>query len=560
MSEVLTKSQLEMGQKLLDKNWRVNNLYKIVNKEVKTIPFKRNEAQRDFQIKKTNRNIILKSRQLGFTTDESIDTLDDVLFNSNFSALFIAHTKEDATEIFDKKVSFAWESLDKDLASLYQVDSDSANKLKFGFGNGEYSTFIVANSGRSGTYNRVHVSELAKLCSKYPARAEEVISGTFPSVPIEGRIDIESTAEGMSGRFYEMFMEAWNRKRPALPTEFTAHFYNWTWDKEEIAKVKEAILVKEMEQSKKFKELQDLYGYSDIEITYYYLKWLGMNKDWDKVHQEYPNTPEEAFVASGNTFFNKERLVEQIALAPEPLELKVNEMPDKLYNYYLDGDLKIYEKPQDFICYVIGADVAEGKNNDSSSANGINNKTAMPAFGFNSNKIRPDEYAEVLNEIGLWYNKAYLGVESNTGLWVLTELNEKYNYPNLYWREQVDDTVHAVSKKLGYHTGTGSQGRKVMLDNLLVEVNNNLGIWTKPFLNEALTFIRNDQGRPEAAEGKHDDEVISVGICHFIRNNAPAELVDPSTKPKSVEEKIMARLAKRKLDNQSQSINQKDYY
>lgn len=557
MSETKT---IEMGKNLLNKEWRVNNLYKIVNKDLQKIKFQRNEAQRDFQIKKTNRNIILKSRQLGFTTDESIDTLDDVLFNSNFSALFIAHTKEDATEIFDKKVSFAWQNLDKDLTTLYQVDAESSNKLKFGFGDGEFSTFIVANSGRSGTYNRVHVSELAKLCRKYPARADEIISGTFPAVPIEGRIDIESTAEGMDGIFYEMFNEAWNRKRPALPTEFTAHFYNWTWDKEEIRKIEQAIPTAEMDEGKKFKEIQDLYEYSDLEITYYYLKWLGLKKDWDKMHQEYPNTPEEAFVASGNTFFNKEKLIEQIALAPEPIEMKANEMPAKLYNYYLDGDLKIYEKPQEFIYYVIGADVAEGKNNDSSSANGINNKTAKPAFGFNSNKIRPDEYAEVLNELGLWYNKAYLAVESNTGLWVLTELNEKYNYPNLYWREQVEEVTHAVGKKLGYHTGTGSQGRKVMLDNLLVEVNNNLGIWTKPFLNEALTFIRNDQGRPEAAEGKHDDEVLSVGICHFVRNNVPAQFENITAQPKSVEERIMARLAKKKLESQSDSIQQKDYY
>ena len=226
MQEMLTENQLEMGQNLLNKEWRVNNLYKIVNKEKKTVPFKKNRAQEDFETRRTERNIILKSRQLGFTTDECVDMIDDVLFNANFAGLFIAHTKEDAIEIFDKKISYAWENLDSDLKSLYSVDTESANKLKFGFGNGEYSSLIVANSGRSGTYNRIHVSELAKLCSKYPARADELISGTFPSAPIDARIDIESTAEGMFGHFHQMFMEAWNRKRPALATEFTAHFYN----------------------------------------------------------------------------------------------------------------------------------------------------------------------------------------------------------------------------------------------------------------------------------------------------------------------------------------------
>ena len=537
----------------------MSHLYKIVDKEQKKITFKRNRAQSDFQLHKTNRNITLKSRQLGFTTDECNDLLDDVIFNANFSGLFIAHTKDDAIEIFDKKVSYAWENLDEDLRSLYKLDTDSANKLKFGFGNNEYSTFLVANSGRSGTYNRVHVSELAKLCKKYPARADEIVSGTFPAVPLEGRIDIESTAEGMTGIFYEMFTEAWNRKRKALPVEFKAHFYNWTWDDAEIDKIKEPYPIEEMEQSAKFKKVQKLYEYTDIQITYYYYKWVGLKKDWDKLHQEYPNTPEEAFVASGNTFFNKENIVTQIAIAPEPLEIDKGELSDKLYNYYLDGSLKIYEKPKDLIIYVIGADVAEGKNQDSSSANGINNKTLKPAFGFSSNKIRPDEFSEFLDEVGRYYNEAYLAVESNTGLWVLTNLNETLGYKNLYWRERIDDVTHAVSKQLGYHTGTGSQGRKVMLDNLLVAVNNNDGVWTKPFLAECLTFIRNEQGRPEAAEGKHDDEVLSVGICHYVRENVPAETLESTSKtPKSVEEKIMARLAKKKT--KTSDINQSNYY
>jgi hypothetical protein len=544
---------------ILRKSWRIKNLYKIVDKNKKTITFNPNRAQLDFENKRTERNIILKSRQLGFTTYESIDMLDDVLFTPNFSGLLIAHTKDDAMEIFDKKIMLAWDSIvanHTDLSKLWKVDAESANKLKFGFGDNEFSSIIVSNSGRSATNNRVHCSEFAKLCVKFPSKADEVISGTFPSVPLEGRIDIESTAEGMNYAFYEMFMEAWNRKRPALPTEFTAHFYNWTWDDEEIAKITNIIPIEDMDESNKFRAVKELYNYNDIQITYYYSKWLGLKKDWDKLHQEYPNTVEDAFVASGNTFFNKERVVEQIALAPKPISDK-DKIPNKLLNYYLNNELKIYELPQDFTGYVIGADVAEGKENDSSSANGINNKTLKPAFSFNSDKIRPDDYAELLNELGLWYNRAYLAVESNSGLWVLTELYEKHKYPNLYWREKIDDITHAVSKQLGYHTGVGAQGRKVMLDNLLVEFNINDGIWTEDFLKECLTFIKNEQGRPEAAEGKHDDEVISTGICHYVRNNAPSELIRPIGAPKTIAEMIQARLEAKKQYNKE--ISQSDY-
>lgn len=545
----------ELKSKLLNKDWRVNHLYFIVDKNSKRIRFKRNRAQADFNIKKTNKNIVLKSRQLGFTTDECIDILDDVLFNPNYSALFIAHTKEDATEIFDKKILFAWQNFDKDLSSLWQVDAEAANKLKFGFGDDTFSSVVVANSGRSATNNRVHVSEFAKLCAKYPAKADEVISGTFPSVPLGGRTDIESTAEGMTGHFYEMFMDAWNRKRPAQPTEFTAHFYNWTWDDEEISKIDKVIPFDEMDESKRFKEYQIIYNLSDIQITYYYSKWLSLNKDWDKLHQEYPTTPEEAFIASGNTFFNKERIVSCLTKCLAPLTLEPIELPKDLLNHYVDGNLRVFTKPEEFASYVLAADVSEGKEGDSSTCVIINNRTLKTVAKFGSNKIRPDEFAELLNNVGRWYNNAYLGVESNTGLWVLTELYERWKYPNLYWREAEDDVTHRVGKQLGFST-TG-KSRKPLLDNLLVQVNLYDNIWHTDFLKECLTFIKNEQGRPEAAEGKHDDEIIAMAICHYIRENAPSEHPRPVGEPRTIEERIMARLEAKK--HKHTNINQLNY-
>ena len=95
-------------KRLLDKNWRLNNFYKIVDKFQIKKKFKKNTAQQYFEDNKHTRNIILKSRRLGFTTFEGIDMLDDALFTKNFSGLLIAHTKEDAIEIFEKKIEFPW--------------------------------------------------------------------------------------------------------------------------------------------------------------------------------------------------------------------------------------------------------------------------------------------------------------------------------------------------------------------------------------------------------------------------------------------------------------------
>ncbi len=549
-----------------DKEWRMYHLYAIIDKDKNKILFKKNKAQKHFDENKHTRNIILKSRRLGFTTFEAIDSLDDTLFTRNFTDLFIAHTQNDAIEIFDNKVDFVWKNFDmndafgiapKSFKSLWGLDTSTSNKLKFDFSNNNFSSMIVSNSGRSGTNNRVHCSEYGKLCVKYPAKADEFISGTIPSVPPEGRIDIESTAEGMGGHFYDMFWEAWNRKKPPMQLEFKAHFYNWQWDEDEIAKIVNYIPTKLMEESERFRDYQIGHNLTDQEITYYYEKWLSLNKDWDKLHQEYPTTPEEAFIASGNTFFNKERIMYLLTTAPEPIAVDKLKIPLKLLKYYVDGDLLIYEMPQPLGSYVCAADVAEGKLGDSSTFSLINNKTLKPCVEFNSNTIRPDDFAVLLNSLGNWFNNAYIGVESNTGLWVITELFEVLKYPNLYWREAIDDVTHSIKRQLGF--STNSTSRKPMLDNLLVQVNLYEGIWTTRFLQQCLTFVRNDMGKPDAMEGKHDDDIIANGICHYIRENAPAEIITPKTgELKTVEERIMARL--NKLKSNSNEITQEDYY
>lgn len=250
--------------------------------------FERNKAQKHFAQHKHTRNIVLKSRQLGFTTDEAVDSLDDTLFNRNFDALMVAHDLESATTIFDKKIDFAWDNFP--LKHLYQEEANQSKTLKFGFGDKTFSSIAVDTSGRSGTYQRVHITEFAILAKNRPDKAEEIITGTIPAIPTHGRCDIESTSQGAEGLFYEMFWEAWTRGEPTSPLQFKAHFYNWQWD-EEIVRL-EAI-----EVPSEFKAYQSKYGLTDKEISYYYQKWLSLNKDWEMLQREYPTTPEEAFTA-----------------------------------------------------------------------------------------------------------------------------------------------------------------------------------------------------------------------------------------------------------------------
>lgn len=310
-------------KRLLDKEWRIKYLYKIRNKGKELVTFKRNRAQEHFNKNKWSRNIILKSRQLGFTTLEAIDSLDDVLFTRNNECLLIAHNLDAARAIFDKKIDLAWKNLHPELQKLYKVDTNTAQALKFEFGDGSFSSIAVDTSGRSGTFNRVHVTEFADLCKKYPAKARDIIEGTIPAVPTKGRVDIESTSQGASGEFFDMFKEAWGRE-PTLPVQYKAHFYNWTWDDDEMAKITPMTSF-----PKEFLEYQKLHNLTDLELTYYYHKWESLNKDWNSLHREYPTTPEEAFEAIvEGTFYG--------------VEIGMMERDNRITNVIYDRALKVH--------------------------------------------------------------------------------------------------------------------------------------------------------------------------------------------------------------------------
>lgn len=321
-----------MDKRLLNKTWRINNLYKIRNKEGKLIKFVRNRAQTHYSQNTWSRNLILKSRQLGFTTDEVIDSLDDVLFTPNQDALLIAHNLEAGESIFNKKIVFAWEKLPIELRSLYSVDSKTSKTLKFDFGKKGFSSIAVDTSGRSGTYHRVHITELAEIAKKYPKKIPDLIEGTIPAIPSTGRLDIESTSQGASGEFYDMFIEAWERGTPKQPQQYKAHFYNWTWDDEEMRKII-PISFLDMEQGIKFEEYAKKLNLNQTEITYYYQKWLSLNKKWNALKREYPTTPQEAFSAvSEGTYYGEQiGLMEQngqIGVYPYDPALKVHTVWD----------------------------------------------------------------------------------------------------------------------------------------------------------------------------------------------------------------------------------------
>lgn len=520
-----------------DQNWRLHNLYFIVTKDGDKQVFKMNRAQEHFYENYINvphpyhRHVILKSRQLGFTTFIDIFILDCILFNPNKEGIVIAHKVQDATEIFDKKIEFAIRNMAEDVkGAFFKINHRSARKVQvvidYGPDQGSTSSIAVAVSGRSGTYHYVHISEFAKMCVAFPKRAEEVERGTFPTVPFDGFIFIESTAEGMAGRFYEMFQQNWLTREKITPqlsqVEFLPHFYNWQYDDMEMKKIYECVPTSEMQECEiDWASYQEEHNLTDKEITYYYMKWLqfGGKTSPDAIKslmQEYPTTEEEAFLSTGQMYFPTAKVASLLtkAIPGKKGELGYDDTGEVIFNPVSSGSLELFHKPEVGVKYIIGGDTAEGlAYGDAQVLYVINQKTEDCDAVYISH-VPPDELATEAYKLGKFYNWALLGIEVNKdGLWVNDAL-EKMGYINLYYRKQFDDITRKMTKFFGWKTTSAT--RPFSLAALKAVFFRKDSGFPAALLNEMFTFVRNIKGRPEAMDKKHDDCILAASIGYAI--------------------------------------------
>ncbi len=251
-----------------------------------------NEDQEDFILTRHGLDLVLKARQKGFTTVIQLDMLDDCLFIPNTAAGVIAHNLNDAKAFFRDKIKFAYDKLPPEFHSLIGAEQDSADSLRFSNG----SSIRVGTSLRSGTLQRLHVSEYGKLCAKFPEKAQEVKSGAFNTVHVGQSIVVESTAEGQDGHFFELCeiakkLELEDRELTAL--DFKFHFAPW-WTSPEY--VLNASVVITAEYAKYFAKLAAM----GIDLSTPQKAWYVKKADQQgaDMKREFPSTPEEAFEAS----------------------------------------------------------------------------------------------------------------------------------------------------------------------------------------------------------------------------------------------------------------------
>jgi hypothetical protein len=275
----------------LDPWWRITNLYKIVDERNQVQTFAPNEEQYQLYHSLHTRNLILKARQLGFTTLICLLALDQCLFNSNFSAGIIAHNREDAEKFFRNKVMFAYDRLPKALRDAIPITKRTESQVTFANG----SSLYVGTSFRGGTLQLLHISEFGKICRKYPEKAKEIVTGAIESVAADNLVFIESTAEGMGGYFFDYCMAALKatQEGSALSKlDWKLHFFPWfAKGAYQLSPVGVNITDK---QVKYFREMEAKTG---ITLTPEQKAWWVKKKQalLGDMGREYPGTPQEAF-------------------------------------------------------------------------------------------------------------------------------------------------------------------------------------------------------------------------------------------------------------------------
>lgn len=468
--------------RLLRSHWRVENLYSIVDKNENWVPFHRNKIQVLIAKSRRRRKLILKARQFGVSTGCIVELFDWVCFTPNATGVILAHEQDSIKKLFR-----IVQRLYKSMPALLQprIDRGGGSKYEMYFPDRNSRIYCDLES-RGDTIGRLHVSEAAFM------KDSAKLKSTLQAVPIEtGIVTIETTANGMANHFYDMWTDP--------DSIYEKLFFPWYMFPGYALPVSETIKYTEDELAliKKAKRLFNV-DVTPEQIAFRRFKQNELKAtSHDKVRvtfeQEYPEDDASCFLSSGEAAMDL---------------LKVKKQMDQLTGPIKEVDgLKIYREPVKYRNYVIGADPAEGVKKDFSVAVCIDIQS-LEVVAKLRGQFKPSDFAQRINELGRLYSSPggtfpLVAVERNNhGHAVLLALNEMHNYPNLF----VDR-----DERLGWRTDSIS--RPVMMDAFIDAVEDErLKLNDKDILAECLTLVDNN-GKTEAADGKHDDCITSTAIA-----------------------------------------------
>ena len=495
--------------------------FTIVDKKKSTVPFFFNEVQQDFIHRLEHRRtgvpfFVLKGRQQGFTTLITAIQLAYAIVRKNFSGFTVANIQENTDSIFNDKAKAVYTRLPASLKPHEKYN----NRKEYYFDTLNSSWRVATASkelGRSKTLEFCHFSEIAF----YECAMSDLQKSIGEALTRDAIVVYETTANGYneakdlwdSGICENLFYEWWRTAEYAIEDTSVLDDLQDGWIIDRVAWLRAK-------------------GITEPQIAWYVTKYNSYLEK-DSIKQEYPCYPEEAFIASGDCEFGNELVTSRIEACREKKPInrgyfdyktRITE-EDETEIYDIEwvederGEISIYEAPiiddkKGKMPYALGGDTA-GDGSDFFTAHVINNMTGETVAVYKKQNTADDLYADQIYCLGMYYNIAIVGIEVNFSYQPTNRLH-RAGYPHLYVREHIDSLTNRVDKRYGFKTTALT--RPVIIAELKRKFRESNGtiVCDIPTLNEMLTFVKNQKGKPEAIVGKHDDLVMSLAITHFI--------------------------------------------
>lgn len=432
-------------------------------------------------------SIVLKARQIGWSTLVACYSLWLCFFWPDRQIVMLSKGDREAQSLLSK-ATYAYARMPAWMQKRGPKRLDrNLKKMTFANGSAIESMPSKEDPARGKAVTLVIVDEWAFL-----ENPEDAWASIEPITDVGGRVIGLSTANG-SGDFFHQF---WIKAVTGI-TSFKHMFYPW-WANDE----------------------RDDDWYETKKRTM--LEW--------QLHQEYPCSPEEAFVKSGRTMFDIDFLatIETTEPVHGELDTDLSGMRHPEWSEWDEGPLEVWTFPIAGHAYVVGGDVAEGLDHGDYSCGYVIDITTASVVACWHGHCRADQFGDRLYELGAFYNWAFIGVEANNhGLSTLHEL-QRLQYPNLYYRRSVDQRTKKLENRVGWNTN--KQTKPFMIDELgKALADESLLIADAALIGELRTYVRDEKGQMHGSP--YDDRVMAVAIANQMVafQTQPRPTVDNST-------------------------------
>lgn len=441
------------------------------------------------------------------------------------------------------------------------------------------STARNFNAGRSGTYQFLLATEVARWSEEGVANAADVLSGILKTVPpVEDTVVIlESTARGATGDFYERYqgalsfedfksaVEAGKLPENSYIKLFTAWF-EFADSAIKLTDAQRGEIMDTLDASQEYfgeKELMDRFMTTapdgtqrlgsvvegvDVWEQLAWRRWAireECKRDAEAFEEDYPSDEDSAFRKSGRLRFNKTGLRilndESIRWIPKfGILTPANESSAAFVATDNEADAYVwmYEEAREQMRYIIGVDVATGAS-QTSGADPDNHGVLVVRAGYWDDSGRwhrsrvvarlgqmvrgkqeccwdIDVLAEHVILLARLYGNCKIVPEVNgPGLSFIEAI--KNNNLQIYQRRLFNRKEDRLMDMLGWETTAKS--RSLLVETLARAIRNwdvdgeGVEVFCPWVRAELGNFVVASSGKAEAAQGKHDDQVMALGLA-----------------------------------------------